>query len=43
MANKLDSLFASWNNGDIKISRKVPICLLLDVSGSMDAVDGGSK
>lgn len=43
MANKLDSLFANWKNGDVKVSRKVPICLLLDVSGSMSDRDGSTK
>lgn len=43
MPSKLDLLFSNWNNGDIKIERKVPICLLLDVSGSMSNIDGGSK
>lgn len=43
MANKLDDLFANWKNGDIKVTRKVPICLLLDVSGSMSEKDGSAK
>ena len=43
MPSKLDLLFANWNNGDVKIERKVPICLLLDVSGSMSNCDGSNK
>lgn len=43
MGNRLDDLFANWRNGDVKVSRKVPICLLLDVSGSMDERDGSTK
>ena len=42
MANKLDELFSNWNNGDVKITRKVPICLCIDVSGSMSQVDGST-
>ena len=43
MANKLDDLFSNWKNGDIKVTRKVPICLLLDVSSSMSDKDGSQK
>lgn len=43
MPSKLDLLFSNWNNGDVKIERKVPICLLLDVSGSMCNYDGSNK
>lgn len=42
MPNKLDELFANWDNGDVKIIRKVPICLCIDVSGSMSNVDGSN-
>ena len=42
MSNKLDELFANWDNGDVKITRKVPICLCIDVSGSMSNVDGSN-
>lgn len=40
MGNKLDELFGAWNDTSVTISRKVPICLLLDRSGSMSERDG---
>lgn len=40
MTSKLDELFGSWNDTNVIISRKVPICLLLDCSGSMSRADG---
>ena len=40
MGNKLDELFGAWNDTSVTISRKVPICLLLDRSGSMAQRDG---
>jgi uncharacterized protein YegL len=42
MPNKLDELFSNWNNDDVKITRKVPICLCIDVSGSMNERDGST-
>ena len=41
MANsKLDELFGSWDDSSVVVTRKVPICLLLDRSGSMGERDG---
>ena len=40
MGSKLDELFGAWNDAGVTISRKVPICLLLDRSGSMTQKDG---
>ena len=34
--------FGDWSSLDINVSRRVPICLVLDESGSMDEKDGSS-
>ncbi len=38
--SRLDELFGSWDDSSVVITRKVPICLLLDCSGSMSERDG---
>ena len=44
MADYLDDEvnFGDWSSLDINVSRRVPICLVLDRSGSMDEKDGSS-
>jgi uncharacterized protein YegL len=38
-----DFNFDEWDNSNIKTSRKVPMCLLVDTSGSMSNKDGSTK
>ena len=35
--------FGDWSSLDINVSRRVPICLVLDRSGSMEEKDGSSQ
>ena len=44
MADYLDDEvnFGDWSSLDINVARRVPICLVLDRSGSMDEKDGSS-
>jgi len=35
--------FGDWSSLDINVSRRVPICLVLDRSGSMDEKDGSTQ
>jgi len=42
--NVLDDFnFGGWDNSDIKTSRKVPMCLVVDTSGSMMNKDGSDQ
>jgi len=38
-----DFNFDEWDSSNIKTSRKVPMCLLVDVSGSMQNKDGSNR
>ncbi len=38
-----DFNFDEWDSSNIKTSRKVPMCLLVDTSGSMQNKDGSTK